>query len=132
MMSFLKAIRTPGQGSCEVCSSKAQLNARICHDCESTLGRRTAELIARARGDQDFAKECFAKMNPLGQRRFSTLLGDPTVSDSWVPSPVQLQAVSRGPGLAKARSAAVAGPGLARAREESLSNEQLGLTAVRS
>jgi hypothetical protein len=100
---------------CQVCEASGQLNARICRHCEAVLGRRAAEVLARARLDRDFARETFAKMNPLGQQRFRVLLGDPASAEAWRPPPFRLTrsgnvnavAGGRGPGLAPAKARGV-------------------------
>lgn len=88
--------------ACGVCGHVAKLNARICRPCELCLGRRMAELIAQARYDQPFALQCYQGMNSLAQRRFSTLLGDPTSAEPWRPRALALRTAA--PGLRKAQA----------------------------
>lgn len=104
----------PGVGPCSVCGSSGKLNARICAKCEATLGRRTAELIAQARVDRDFACAAIAEMNPLAQRRFITMLGDPREGTEWAPRAVKFSVVA--PALRKASAdSAAPGPQIAKA-----------------
>lgn len=110
----------PGFGECNVCGASGRLNARICSSCEEVLGRRTAELVARARSDHDFAVECFSAMNALAQRRFVTMLGDPTQNGEWLPRPVAFTLA--GPSMRKAGSSAM--PGLAKATPQARSSAQ--------
>ena len=88
---------------CQVCEGEGSLNARICRGCQSALGRRTAELLARARFDHAFACEAFGAMDALGQQRFRVLLGDPSRASAWAPLPLCLRECGAGPGVVAAR-----------------------------
>lgn len=64
-------------GVCGVCALRGVLNARICRACEQEYGRRTAELLARARQDQVFAQACLARMTGDQRSTFIAVLGVP-------------------------------------------------------
>ena len=98
---------------CQVCEQHGPLNARICRQCEHVLGRRMAELVARARFDHAFAREAFTGMDALGKQRFRVLLGDPMEVPEWNPLPLLIRGRAPGPGLTQARlrpEATSAGP----------------------
>jgi len=73
-MDQLEIRFTPRIGRCEACSHSGVLNARICRRCESSYGRRNAELLARARREPDFARACYLEMGPSERVEFLDLL----------------------------------------------------------